>query len=203
MPATIVAICGNIGVGKTTLCHALENECGVHVCYETAALNPYLADFYKDPQAHALAAQCRFLIDRVRSVIKAVKRHPAGIIVLDRVLYEDFLFASVSRRLGYIDDRDWRTYEKLYKTLVEVLPKPDILVYIKTDVDTLMSRIATRGRPEEENIQRDYISMLQQEYDIFAGQRFPCQLIKFDWTEPRSPLQILTSAIQTIEMNRR
>jgi deoxyadenosine/deoxycytidine kinase len=192
MPRYIIAVCGNIGVGKSTLCRELAERCGAKlVC---SSPNPYVHDSYMDPKRYALAAHISFLVERVRSIQEVMRQEKDGIIVIDRAIYEGMLFANMSRRLGYIDSRDWDTYRKIYSTLCSTIPAPDVILYLHTDLDTLEERVTKRSRPEDARLTRDYLFSLQMEYCLWKDMTFPCPLISFDWTTPRHIEEVLALA---------
>jgi deoxyadenosine/deoxycytidine kinase len=179
----VIGVAGNIGVGKTTLCKALADEYDAAVFYERAEHNPYLADFYADPLRHALAAQVRFVSDRVETA-KEAEMSLSSIVVLDRVLYEDRLFASNGHELGLIDERDWETYSKFYDLFAEYVRPPDVIVYLRASVDTLMKRIAKRGRECERAIERSYLEALQAKYETWLLNERHSPVLLFDWENP-------------------
>lgn len=154
-----VAVAGNIGVGKTTLVQKLCDNLGWTPFFEPERENPYLPDFYKDMQTWAFHSQVFFLTRRLRAH-KDLCVHP-GSVIQDRSVYEDAeIFAQNLYQQDQIGDRDYQTYLELYHVLVEFLPPPDLVLYIKASVPTLLTRIKQRGRDYEEEIDPGYLEGL-------------------------------------------
>lgn len=159
-----ITIAGNIGVGKSTLVEMLCARMEWEPFFEGVADNPYLADFYADMSAWAFHSQIFFLSRRLRD-LRRLRDFP-GNVVQDRSVYEDAeIFAKNLYRQGCIAERDWRTYRELYHVLTELLPPPDLVVYLNASVRTLLERIALRGRAYEKNIAPDYLAQLNVLYD--------------------------------------
>ena len=159
-----LVLAGNIGAGKSTLVRLLSDKLGYEPYYEPVAENPYLADFYADMKRWAFHSQVFFLTNRARS-----HRRLAGdcrSVVQDRSLYEDAeVFARNLHLQGAMSDTEWCTYSELYRTLADVLPPPDLVVYIRASVPTLKSRIAMRGRDFEASIPHTYLEGLNALYE--------------------------------------
>jgi len=159
-----VAVAGNIGVGKSTLVRLLCNRLGWQPFYEPETENPYLADFYRDMRQWAFQSQVFFLTRRLRAH-RQLLDHPTSVIQ-DRTVYEDAeVFAENLYRQGYMDTRDYLSYSELYHVLIEFLPPPDLVIYLRASVDTLMERITSRGRHYEREISRDYLQQLNALYE--------------------------------------
>jgi deoxyadenosine/deoxycytidine kinase len=140
-----LAIAGNIGVGKSTLTGMLAGKMGWEPFYEAVDDNPYLADFYKDMRTWSFHSQIFFLTRRLRHH-RQLLDHP-GSVVQDRSVYEDAeIFARNLYEQGNMTDRDYDSYHELYRVLTEFLPPPDVVVYLRASVDTLLERIRKRGR---------------------------------------------------------
>ena len=183
----IIAVAGNIGAGKSSLVDWLSKQLGMVPFFEPHDENPYLADFYKDMHRWAFQSQLFFLIRRyqihrnvedcVRSATDSAPqggatptrsglRPPSGGLVQDRTLYEDAeIFARHLHRQGYIDDRDFRTYQDLYLTLRGDLRPPDLMIYLRCPLRTLTKRIKGRGRDFEKAIPRAYLKKLEVLYE--------------------------------------
>jgi deoxyadenosine/deoxycytidine kinase len=162
-----IVIAGNIGAGKSSLVKLLAERLDYRPYYEPVAENPYLEDFYKDMPAWAFHSQLFFLSYRVRSH-RALMDDPHSV-VQDRSLYEDAeVFARNLYERGTMSERDWSTYSGLYKTMTELLPAPDLVIYIKASVETLMSRIAMRGRGFEATIPEGYLEGLNRLYESWV-----------------------------------
>ena len=167
-----VAVAGNIGVGKTTLVHKLCQKLDWTPFLEPEAENPYLADFYQDMKSWAFHSQIFFLTRRLRSHKKLIM-HP-GSVIQDRSVYEDAeIFAHNLYRQGQISSRDYPTYQDLYQVLVEFLPPPDLVIYLRASVPTLLDRIQKRGRSYEEEIDPGYLEQLNELYEDWI-QNFQC-----------------------------
>jgi deoxyadenosine/deoxycytidine kinase len=163
MTKRFVAIAGNIGVGKSTLTHMLSQRLGWEPFYEAVSDNPYLADFYQDMTGYAFHSQIFFLSRRLRHHRRLLD-FPASV-VQDRSVYEDAeIFARNLFNQGHMDARDYQTYRELYEVLVLFLPPPDLVVYLRASVPTLMERIAMRGRSFEQNISPVYLEQLNRLY---------------------------------------
>jgi deoxyadenosine/deoxycytidine kinase len=159
-----VAVAGNIGVGKTTLVQKLCDILNWTPFFEPESENPYLPDFYKDMQTWAFHSQVFFLTRRLRAH-KNLCSH-AGSVIQDRSVYEDAeIFANNLYRQQQIGERDYQTYRELYQALVEFLPPPDLVLYIKASVPTLQQRIKLRGRDYEEKIDPAYLKQLNGLYN--------------------------------------
>lgn len=161
-----VAVAGNIGVGKSTLVSLLCSKLGPdwQPFYEPVTENPYLADFYNDMAAWAFHSQVFFLTHRLR-IHHKISVHPTSVFQ-DRSVYEDAeIFAQNLFLQGCIHPRDYETYRNLFETLVQFLPPPDLVIYLRASVPTLLKRIAQRGRDYERSISADYLAGLNKLYE--------------------------------------
>ncbi|HEX3050283.1 MAG TPA: deoxynucleoside kinase [Aggregatilineaceae bacterium] len=159
-----VAIAGNIGVGKSTLTGILANAFGWNPFYEAVDENPYLADFYADMRRWSFHSQVFFLSRRLQHHRQLVD--DPGSVVQDRSVYEDAeIFAQNLFEQGQMNPRDYQAYRDLYDGIRSFLPPPDLLVYLKSDVNTLLARIKLRGRDFERDISPDYLHRLNILYD--------------------------------------
>ena len=171
-----VAVAGNIGVGKSTLVNKLSHKLGWQPFYEPVAENPYLADFYNDMSAWSFHSQVFFLSHRLRSHYQ-LAHHPESVIQ-DRSVYEDAeIFAQNLYMRGFIHPRDYETYRGLYETLVEFLPPPDLVIYLRASVPTLLQRIASRGRDYERSISADYLGSLNDLYEKWISGFLLCPVL--------------------------
>jgi len=159
-----VVIAGNIGVGKSTLVTMLSEHLGWKPFYEPVAENPYLADFYRDMRAWAFHSQVFFLAHRLR-IHHQLLEYPSSV-VQDRSVYEDAeIFARNLYLQGHMAERDWKTYRRLYESMLTFLPAPDLVVYLRASVTTLQKRIAMRGRDYERTISPEYLAQLNRLYE--------------------------------------
>jgi deoxyadenosine/deoxycytidine kinase len=159
-----VVLAGNIGAGKTTLVQLMCQQLGWRPYFEPVTENPYLVDFYKDMRSWAFHSQVFFLTHRVRSH-RALMDDPFSV-VQDRSLYEDAeVFARNLHRQGHLSERDWQTYQGLYRTFTTLLPAPDLVVYLQASVPTLRRRIRQRGRDFEAGISEEYLGQLNALYE--------------------------------------
>lgn len=161
-----IAIAGNIGVGKTTLCKMLSKHYKWSPLYEAVDNNPYLDDFYTDMQRWSFNLQVFFLNSRFRQVqdIKQSKKH----IIQDRTIYEDaYIFAPNLQAMGLMTQRDYENYLELFRLMESFVSPPDLLIYLRSDVPSLVQRIQNRAREYEEGIRIDYLKRLNERYEAF------------------------------------
>jgi deoxyadenosine/deoxycytidine kinase len=171
-----VTVAGNIGVGKSTLVEMLCTKLGWTPFFEPVAENPYLADFYKDMQSWAFHSQIFFLTHRLRAHHQ-LALYPTSAIQ-DRSVYEDAeIFAHNLFLQGHIRIRDYQTYRELYQTLVEFLPPPDLVIYLRASVPTLSERIEKRGRDYERTIPPDYLTSLNNLYETWIADFTLCPVL--------------------------
>lgn len=165
-----VAIAGNVGVGKSTLTALLSQRLGWMPFPEAVDDNPYLADFYADMPRWSFHSQIFFLSRRLRHH-RQLLDHPTSV-VQDRSVYEDAeVFARNLYNQGNMQERDYHSYRELYEVLTGLLPPPDLVVYLRASVDTLLYRIRRRGRDYEQDISPIYLAQLNQLYEDWI-QRF-------------------------------
>ena len=159
-----LAIAGNIGVGKTDLTNRLSAELGWPAHYEPVIQNPYLDPFYKDMPRWSFHLQIYFLGERFKAQVEIGKSLLP--FIQDRTIYEDAeIFAKTLWQQGAMTDVDYENYRALFYCMVGYLRPPDLIVYLKARPETLMERIATRGRESEKSIGIDYIRRLNNAYD--------------------------------------
>ncbi len=164
MTGYFVAVAGNIGVGKSTLIGLMADKLGWAPFLESHEENPYLADFYSDMPRWGFHSQAFFLSRRLHQHYLVLQQ--PGPVLQDRSVYEDAeVFARNLYRQGYLTERDWQTYCDLYRTLATLLKPPNLIVYLKASVSTLLCRIARRGRDYERTISSEYLAALNELYD--------------------------------------
>jgi len=171
-----VAVAGNIGVGKSTLVEMLCVRMDWEPFFEPVSENPYLADFYADMDAWSFHSQIFFLTHRLR-IHHSLARHPSSVIQ-DRSVYEDAeIFAQNLYLQGHIQSRDYHTYRQLYETTMQFLPPPDLVLYLRASVPTLLSRISNRGRDYEQTITPDYLEGLNTLYETWIDNFTLCPVL--------------------------
>ncbi|MEP0366569.1 MAG: deoxynucleoside kinase [Cyclobacteriaceae bacterium] len=174
-----LAICGNIGSGKTTLAEKLGSHYNWNVLYEDVEHNPYLADFYEDMPKWAFHLQVYFLNSRFNQ-IKNIQNSTKSTIQ-DRTIYEDaHIFAQNLFSSGMLNDRDYATYLNLYNSMIQHIQAPDLLVYLKADTPKLVNQIQKRGRDYENAIRIDYLKNLNTHYVDWIGKYKEGKLLVVD-----------------------
>ena len=164
MTKYIVVVAGNIGAGKTSLTERIGARLGWWTGYESVSDNPYLSDFYGDMRTWSFHLQIFFLGHRAEQYLDAA-RDPRSAI-LDRSIYEDaYIFARALHHMGNLSERDYLAYRRLFDIVVQGLPRPGLLVYLKAPVPVLMERIHRRARNIETGITAEYLSLLDTFYD--------------------------------------
>ena len=171
-PPYFVGIAGNIGVGKTTMTRELAKELGWKAYFEPVIENPYLDDFYKTMPRWSFHLQVYFLSKRYQSQLEIQESSTSCI--QDRTIYEDVeIFARTLHEQGHMDDRDYQNYRDLFAIMTTQLRSPDVILYLRADVDALVERISARGRDCEQTIERGYLEALNNAYEHWAASKKP------------------------------
>ncbi len=171
-----IAVAGNIGVGKSTLVEMISPRLDCQPFYEPVTENPYLADFYHNMPAWSFQSQIFFLTHRLR-IHHELLRAP-GSVIQDRSIYEDAeVFARNLYVQGNMAERDYETYHSLYTTLAETLPPPDLVIYLRASVPTLLKRIALRNRDYERSIAPAYLEHLNELYESWIQHFTLCPIL--------------------------
>ncbi len=174
-----IAIAGNMGVGKSTLTRLLIDELGWTAFYEAVDDNPYLADFYKDMQQWSFHSQLFFLSRRLR-YHREIAAHPNHVIQ-DRSVYEDAeVFARNLHQRRNMKDRDYQLYRDLYEEFIKIVPPPNVIVYLKASVPTLIERIHRRGRDFEQDISPLYLQQLNELYNAWIEDFTLCPILTIE-----------------------
>lgn len=178
----LIAIAGNIGVGKSSLTDRLGNHFGWQRLLESVEGNPYLADFYDDMRQWSFHSQIYFLARRLEHYQQlATATAP---VIQDRSIYEDAeIFAHNLYLQGNMNDRDYQSYQHLYNGVLYLLPPPDVLIYLRASVGVLAERIAMRGREYERQISINYLAHLNTRYDEWADNWQRSPIVTIDCTE--------------------
>lgn len=184
-----VAIAGNIGVGKTTLTEMLSKHYKWIPQFEDVDHNPYLMDFYDDMPRWSFNLQIYFLHGRLNQILEIQKGTET--IIQDRTIYEDAnIFAPNLHEMGLMSKRDFDNYYGFFNTIKSMVQPPDLLIYLKASVPTLVSQIQKRGREYEENIRLDYLKRLNDYYNKWIDDYtegpllvIDCDKIKFGESE--------------------
>ena len=164
MAKRLILVAGNIGAGKTSLTERLGERLGWLTSYESVASNPYLPKFYTDMKRWSFHLQVFFLGHRAEQHLELANAPQSAI--SDRSIYEDaHIFARALYRMGNLTETDYLAYRKVYKLIINSLPAPDLLVYLKAPVPVLVQRIRQRGREIESSISEGYLNLLDSFYD--------------------------------------
>ncbi len=164
MKKRLILVAGNIGAGKTSITERIGQRLGWQAGFESVADNPYLSDFYGDMRQWSFHLQVFFLGHRAQQHLEMATGSQSAI--LDRSIYEDaFIFARALHRLGNLSERDYFAYRHLFELVTRSLPAPDLLIYLKAPVMTLLERIRARGREMERGITGEYLSLLDNFYE--------------------------------------
>jgi deoxyadenosine/deoxycytidine kinase len=163
-----IAICGNIGSGKTTLTDKLARHYGWQALFEAVDDNPYMPDFYEDMSRWAFHVQIFFLNSRFKQVNEI--RDSGKTTIQDRTIYEDaHIFVANLYKSGHFQERDYQSYHAIFNSMIKFVPPPDLLIYLKADIPKLVSQIQKRGRDYELAIRLDYLKNLNEHYEKWVG----------------------------------
>lgn len=173
-----IAVAGNIGSGKTTLTEILARRYGWKPYYEETD-NPYIDDFYQDMSRWAFNLQVYFLGRRMKQVMEIAAAE--GDVIQDRTIYEDaYIFATNLHQMGLMVTRDYEAYMEVFEIAAGIIKQPDLLVYLKAGVPTLISQIQRRGRAYEMGIQEEYLERLNRNYDRWITEIYPGRVVTID-----------------------
>ena len=163
-----IAVAGNIGSGKTTLAELLSKHYGWEAHYEDVDDNPYLNDFYEDMQRWSFNLQIYFLNSRFNQTLEIRKQ--GRTVIQDRTIYEDaYIFAPNLHSMGLMSTRDFENYFTLFNLMSSLVQPPDLLIYLRATVPTLVHQIQKRGRKYEDNIRLDYLKRLNERYEAWIA----------------------------------
>ncbi len=163
-----IAIAGNIGSGKTTLTRLLSKHYKWEAHFEDVDENPYLNDFYNDMQRWSFNLQIYFLNSRFTQILEI--RKSGKTVVQDRTIYEDaHIFAPNLHAMGLMSTRDFDNYYSLFKLMSSLVQPPELLIYLRASVPTLVNQIQKRGRDYENSIRLDYLKRLNERYEAWIG----------------------------------
>lgn len=201
----VIAVAGNIGAGKSTLVEWLQRQFEMVPFFEPNDENPYLADFYGDMKRWALSSQLFFLVKRfqIHKQIDERALSQGKHIAVDRTIYEDAeIFAAYLHQKGNIDDRDYAMYADLYRTLRKEIRPPDLMIFLKCPVSTIMKRIKRRGRAFEQKIPKSYLSDLDALYESWFARYTESESIVIE-TDRLDYLEHLFDRQELIELIRK
>ena len=161
-----IAVAGNIGSGKTTLTSLLAKHYKWDPHYEDVDDNPYLNDFYQDMQRWSFNLQIYFLNSRFNQILDI--RKSGKDVIQDRTIYEDaFIFAPNLHSMGLMTTRDFENYFTLFNLISSLIEPPDLMIYLRASIPTLVNQIQTRGRKYENTIRLDYLKRLNERYEAW------------------------------------
>ena len=186
-----IAIAGNIGAGKTELTKLLSRHYGYRAVYGPTEENPYLNSFYEDMRRWSFNMLDHSLYANIKQLAELAETGES--FIRDRSLYDDaYIFAPNLQSMGLLNSRDLATYTKLFEMTYSLLPKPDMLIYVRGDVPTLIRHIQKRGREYERGIRLDYLTNLNNRYEQWAseyeGKMFTVDTDELDFVENREHL---------------
>ena len=199
MTKKLIVIAGNIGVGKTSLTERIGARMGWTTGYESVTDNPYLPDFYADMKTWSFHLQVYFLGHRARQYLEMANDPKSAI--LDRSIYEDsYIFARALYHMNNLSERDYMAYRRLFELVVDSLPAPNLLIYLKAPVEVLMQRIQRRARGMETGISAEYLALLDTFYDDWLKSFDLCPVLtirtdNLDYVNQTQALETVTQRI--------
>jgi len=181
-----IAVAGNIGSGKTTLTELLAKHFQWEPHYESADDNPYLNSFYEDMQRWSFNLQIYFLDNRFKKIVKI--RKSGKTVIQDRTIYEDaYIFAPNLHSMNLMTTRDFDNYRSLFELISSLIQPPDLLIYLRSTVPTLVNQIQKRGREYESAIRLDYLKNLNERYEEWIKEYTLGKLLIVDVDEVNFP----------------
>ena len=195
------AIAGNIGAGKTSLTELLSEHYGWEANYEDVIDNPYLDDFYTHMERWSFNLQVYFLNSRFRQLLAAKGKDVK--FIQDRTIYEDaHIFAPNLHAMGLMNHRDFTNYKSLFELMESLIEGPDLLIYLRSSIPNLVSKIHKRGREYENSISIDYLSRLNERYEAWIstydkGNLLIIDVDKLDFVENKSDFSKVIEKIDT------
>lgn len=196
-----IAVAGNIGAGKTTLCQKLAQHYNWQAQFEQIDNNPYLDDFYHDMRRWSFNLQIFFLNSRYNQIIKI--KEGTKTVIQDRTIFEDaYIFAPNLYEMGLMETRDFNNYYSLFKTMQGQIGSPDLLIYLKASIPTLVSHIQDRGRDYEGSMSLDYLRNLNERYDNWIknyseGNYLIINVDNLDWKNKPEDFALVLEMIDT------
>ena len=159
-----IGIAGNIGCGKTTLTRMLAEHYGWTPKFESVTYNPYLEDYYKDIERWSYNLETYFLAQRFQDLVEISKSEE--VIIQDRTIMEGVhIFVANNKAMGNLSDRDFDTYMQLFNLMMSMVHEPDLLIYLRRSVPTLVAQIQKRGRDYEKSMSIVYLNTLNERYE--------------------------------------
>jgi deoxyadenosine/deoxycytidine kinase len=195
-----IAIAGNIGAGKTTLTKILAKHFNWSPHFEDVENNPYLNDFYNDMHRWSFNLQIFFLNNRLQQIVDIQKGDQ--VVIQDRTIFEDaYIFAPNLHEMGLMAKRDYENYKNFFETLKGMINPPDLLIYLKASVPTLVGQIQKRGREYEENIRLDYLKRLNEYYNNWIdkyddGKMIIIDIDKINYADNKEDLAKVISIVE-------
>lgn len=196
-----IAIAGNIGSGKTTLTELLAKHYQWEAHFEDVDQNPYLNEFYNDMQRWSFNLQVYFLTNRFSQILSF--RENKKNVIQDRTIYEDaYIFAPNLHAMGLMTTRDFENYFSLFRLIEQFIQPPDLLIYLRATVPTLVRQIQSRGREYEETIRLDYLKSLNDRYETWVstydrGNMMVIDVDKNNFIEDKEDLGVIIHRIDT------
>lgn len=197
-----IAIAGNIGCGKTSLTRILSEATGAKAYYEESD-NPYIGDFYDDMNRWSFNLQVYFLAKRIRQAAEILAT--GSDLIQDRTIYEDaHIFATNLHLNGWMESRDFETYMDIFDLATSLTRQPDLLIYLKASVPTLINQIRKRGRAYEMSIQSAYLEQLGEKYEhwinhVYQGEVLTIDIDKTDFVAHPALLEEVTQRIKNLQ----
>ncbi len=195
-----IAVAGNIGSGKSSLTRLLAQHFGWKPYFESVDDNPYLPDFYADMKRWSFHLQIYFLANRFKHHKRMTETGES--VIQDRSIYEDAeIFARNLYDIGKMDQRDYDNYASLFEVMTDYLKTPDLMIYLRASVDTLVQQISRRGRSFEQGIQREYLEQLNKHYESWVGRykRGPLLIVQSDHLDFVNREQDLQRVIELVQ----
>jgi len=199
MTKKLIVVAGNIGVGKTSLTERIGGRMGWLTGFESVSDNPYLPDFYTDMRKWSFHLQVYFLGHRAKQYLDVADQPRTAI--LDRSIYEDaYIFARALHHMDNLSERDYLAYRRLFELVVNSLPAPHLLIYLKAPVEVLMERIQRRARGIETGITIEYLTLLDSFYDDWLKSFDLCPVLtirtdNLDYVNKPTALETVTQRI--------
>jgi deoxyadenosine/deoxycytidine kinase len=174
-----IAIAGNIGAGKTTLTRMLAEHYGWEPRFEPVMINPYLEDYYRDIARWSFCLEVYFLKQRFKDVLDIAKAEHT--IIQDRTIYEGvFVFVKNNYQQGNLSERDYTTYMELFDLMTSLTKEPDLMIYLRKTVPSLIAQIQKRGRAYEQTMQIDYLKGLNERYEDFVYNNYKGKVLTIE-----------------------